>query len=396
MQKSPLKILFIPSDNNATSGAFLSMVKLCGILQQDYGCRIQVLLHCKGNGEELLSESHIPYRIVRSFNWFIPYNPHTFKRKIKRFLCDFWMPVATTYNKLAIKQIAALIQKESFDVVHINTSCTYVGAVAALKTKTPFVWHIREFLEEDQERCIWKKEKAYKLITKSSKVIAISKSIFEKYSQCIPDANLIQIYNGVDEKIFKCDAHSLFSDNTIHMVIVGSINQSKGQDQAIKACKELYDKGYKNFELKIAGKNSEYSKELERKVDLLGLRDKIRFIGPQKDVASLFRHSDITFMCSSAEAFGRVTVEAMMSGSLVIGANSGGTLELIEDGVTGILYQSGDYLDLAKKTIMAINDKQRMNSIARNGQMKMLSSMTAKKNAESIYNLYQELVSQKK
>lgn len=392
MQKSSLKILFVPSDNNAASGAFLSMVKLCSILQKDFGCQVQVLLHCKGNGEKLLSDNKIQYRMIHSFNWFIPYKPRTVKRKIKRFLCNFWMPIATSYNKIAIRKITQYIQSEHFDIVHINTSCTYVGAISALRSKTPFVWHIREFLEEDQERCIWKKEKAYRLISKSDRVVVISKSLFEKYSQCLPDAQLIQIYNGIDDREFIGETHTLFADDVIHMVIVGSINEAKGQDQAIMACKELFDSGITNFELKIAGKESEYSRLLEKKTQTLGLGGNIKFIGLQEDVASLYRNADITFMCSSAEAFGRVTVEAMMSGSLVIGANSGGTLELIQDNVTGLLYQSGDFLDLAKKIKFAIANKSEMNVIAKNGQEKMLSTMTAKDNAEIIYYLYQEIV----
>lgn len=64
---------------------------------------------------------------------------------------------------------------------------------------------------------------------------------------------------------------------------------------------------------------------------------------------ALLRRADAILMCSKREAFGRVTVEGMLAGKPVIGANSGGTLELIQDGITGLLYTSGDPKALAEK-----------------------------------------------
>ena len=52
-------------------------------------------------------------------------------------------------------------------------------------------------------------------------------------------------------------------------------------------------------------------------------------------------------MCSDAEAFGRVTVEALKSGRPVIGTRSGGTPELIADGENGFLFEPGKAQELA-------------------------------------------------
>lgn len=45
---------------------------------------------------------------------------------------------------------------------------------------------------------------------------------------------------------------------------------------------------------------------------------------------------DVELVCSRSEAFGRVTIESMMSSNPVIGANTGGTKELIIEGLTVI------------------------------------------------------------
>ena len=53
---------------------------------------------------------------------------------------------------------------------------------------------------------------------------------------------------------------------------------------------------------------------------------------------------DIALVASCSEAFGRVTVEAMLAGMLVIGADVAGTSELICDGVNGILYEDDNQI----------------------------------------------------
>lgn len=93
------------------------------------------------------------------------------------------MPLSQVYNIIAIRKIRRLIKKEKIQIVHINTSCSYVGAQAALLENIPFVWHIREFLEEDQERCIWNNKKGYSLIGEANRVVAISDSIYQKYKK---------------------------------------------------------------------------------------------------------------------------------------------------------------------------------------------------------------------
>ena len=59
------------------------------------------------------------------------------------------------------------------------------------------------------------------------------------------------------------------------------------------------------------------------------------------------RSADVILVFSRSEAFGRVTIEAMIAGKPVIGARSGATAELIQNGVNGLLYSVGDPESLA-------------------------------------------------
>ncbi len=69
-------------------------------------------------------------------------------------------------------------------------------------------------------------------------------------------------------------------------------------------------------------------------------------------------------MCSESEAFGRVTVEAMRAGLPVCGTNAGGTPEIIDQGVNGLLSPPGDANALAANLMALESDEDLRRSIA--------------------------------
>ena len=275
--------------------------------------------------------------------------------------------------------------------MHINTTYSYVGAKAALNQKIPFVWHLREFLEEDQSKTLWDREKGNRLINNANNIIAISDSIFNKYKNTFDDNRLVRIYNGIDANKFYKPNKELFAADKIRFIMVGSFGLYKGQKEFAEACLKLYNSGVRDFEVIFIGRGSQdFQNEVQN--ILFPLRHNVEFLGYKKDVENYYESADISFTCSQSEAFGRTTVEAMLSGNLVIGADTGGTIELIDDGKTGILYKQGDSNDLYEKMAYAVNHKEDMKIIADNGRNFMFKNMTAEKNAENIFNLYNNIL----
>ncbi|MBR3354980.1 MAG: glycosyltransferase family 4 protein [Oscillospiraceae bacterium] len=385
-----LKILFTPSDNNL-AGAFQSMVRLCVLLRDKHDCDVLVLLRRSGRGEELLKENGIRYLKIKSYNWIIPDRPSSLFRKAELCVRLLTKPFAQLYNQIAITRIIKLIREEKIDIVHQNTSYIYAPAKAALRSNVPLVWHLREFLEEDQHKKIWNRKSGYGLIAKASAVITISDSLYSKYDKLLKNANLLKIYNGIDASYYAAPPRVLFQNEKTNILMVGTINESKGQAHAIEACKRLVDKGFKDFIVTIVGDMTKYAQSLKDKAESLGIADYVKFVGLQKNTVKYYHHADIVLVCSRFEAFGRVTVEAMMGGCVVIGANTGGTVELIEDSKTGYLYESGNVDSLVKKIIYVLENKKIANEVAKSGQTYMLSNMTAEKNADAIYDVYRTL-----
>lgn len=388
-----MKVLFVPSDNNFVSGAFRSMCTLNKILNDKFKIQTLVVLPNKtGNGFKLLDELNIKYTYIESFNWIVKSDRELTKEQHNQILIE------QEKNGDAINKLVELIKKEKIDIIHINTTYSYVAAIAGQITNTPVIWHLREFLEEDQKRQIYDKSYGYSLIGKSDRIITISKALYAKYENILPKEKMQVVYNGIDTTTFYKPNKKIFKNDKLIFVCAGSVNYNKGQDLLVHACGKLFrDKHIENFELWLVGVCDERYTEIITKVARkYGIEDKVKILGPKQDVADYYEKADIVFMCSKFEAFGRVTVEGMLSGALLIGANSGGTTEIIKDNVTGLLFNQGDSDDLCDKIYFAITNKDKMRVIANNGRDDMLNNMNADRNAFEISQIYIDVLNKHK
>lgn len=168
----------------------------------------------------------------------------------------------------------------------------------------------------------------------------------------------------------------------------GRLSEAKGQKEAIAALGLLKQKGKENIILHMAGAgNIEEYKKIAKQ---FGVEKQVEFYGHIDYLEELRKSMDIELVCSKKEAFGRVTVEAMAHGLGVIGANTGGTKEIIQSGKDGLLYHQGDVKDLAEKIELLIDNADYRKELALNAVKKVHSYFTVKINAENVYKYYIE------
>ena len=357
-------VLFIPSDNNRTSGAFLSMANLILNLKNKYSIKELVILPNEGNGDKILSSFGINYVLINSKDWVVPLS-QAHDEKFKKEIAD-----KKRINNQAILEIRRIIQSNNFDIMHINTTYSYVGAEAA----------------------IWNRDEGNKLINRADRIIAISDSIFKKYENIFDKGKLVRIYNGIDADKFYKPERNILEDKTIKFIFVGGFEYYKGQIEFAEACAKLYSSGFHDFEVSFVGTGrGDVKNEVEKICSDAGMTN-VKYLGYKRNVEDYFDKSDVSFTCAKSEAFGRTTVEAMLSGNIVIGADSAGTKELIKDGDTGILYEHGNSEDLYEKMLWVINNKEKSKNIAKNGRDFMAQNMTAEINADNIYSLYNDVI----
>jgi len=150
----------------------------------------------------------------------------------------------------------------------------------------------------------------------------------------------------VETKKFKFQKPSQKDKKTI--LCVARFTRQKGLDCLIRASKILLDRKL-DFETRIIGGGPEKG-YLEKMIKELGLRERVFLLEsmPQEELFSHYRESDLVVLTSIEEGFGLVLVEAQLCGRPVIGTDSGGIPDIIEDKVTGLLVKPEDPLDLAK------------------------------------------------
>jgi D-inositol-3-phosphate glycosyltransferase len=125
------------------------------------------------------------------------------------------------------------------------------------------------------------------------------------------------------------------------VLFVGRIQPLKAPDLAIRAVAEL---GRTDAELVIVGGASGADGDVEtarahRLVAELGLGDRVRFVEPQPHhiLSSFYRAADVVIVPSRSESFGLVALEAAACGTPVVASAVGGLLNIVHDGVTGLL-----------------------------------------------------------
>jgi len=278
------------------------------------------------------------------------------------------------------------------DLVVTNTLTIPIWALASKLFHIPHVWYIHEFFGEDHGLTFdWGNRLPPRLIDKLSSLVMVnSEAVRSKFQSVIGGDKLriAQCAVEVPAALAKPDEnHEDFS-----LAMLGAVLPSKGQEEAIRAVSLLTLRGLK-VKLRIIGTNeSRFARHLQQQAKDLHLQNSVEFIDftdkPFKYVAA----ADATLMCSSNEAFGRVTVEAMKMGKPVIGAAAGGTKELIQDGVNGFLYESGNEYDLAEKISWLYHDHSTLVEMGSRAQAWATGRFTMERYTNDLLAIFKEAI----
>jgi len=286
------------------------------------------------------------------------------------------------------------------DIVYTNTVMVWVGAVAARVLRRPHIWHVHEFGVEGLGMVFdLGEELSLKVVDNLSKiVIANSKAVAQKYQKYVASSKLRVIYSSVQIPCNLPNNELEIVQNIHHQaikcVIVGRLDEGKGQADAIRAVNELVEQGLSVRLLIVGDGDKRYRHYLERLISELGLNDHVKIIGYTDNPYPLFKAADVVLVCSRCEAFGRVTVEAMKLGKPVIGTRACGTAELIREGFNGLLYSAGDYRELADKIRLLAYHPDLIVSLGENGRRFAEENFTDELYAGEILRILEGIVRQ--
>lgn len=281
---------------------------------------------------------------------------------------------------VAAYKLAKIITNNNIDIVHMHwgkdLSLAVVAKILArIRFGTTFkLVYTRQMMltrpkKDFYHRFLYRHVDLFITITKELKKLALA------YLP-MPEKSIQVLYYGVDSpqplSIEEKEAlRQRLGNNTqqFAVAIVGRIEQGKGQHLVIDAVKRLMHEGI-NIHATLIGPvmDETYYQSIQQGVRSDNLKDNICFYGSHDNPIDIMSVFDCVILASGKETFGLVLIEAMRNGVAVIGSNAGGVPEVIENGVTGLLFVPKDPEDLARQIAKLYHDPRYRAQIAKQGK----------------------------
>lgn len=360
-QDRSMSICFF-SLSTVLGGAERSLLELVTELIQDHGCICTVVVPAEGALSNALTRTgaaciYAPYR------WW----------------CDF-VPVSEAEASRQIRDSIAVLFNGPLEIItNINPDIIMTfsmvipwGALAAGIVGKPHVWHICEYGDRTYgTHFFFPFEEVLEFIrTSSIALLTNSKMLHHVLFPQVPENKCVTLYRHITippELPGEALESYYTTSRAVRLGVFGMLCEGKGQEDAVRAVAELIRKGH-DVELLLAGPPlQEYHATLIRLIHECSVERHVRMPGFLQNVYAAMRQTDIVLICSRREAFGRVAVEAMLLGKPVIYPNTGGFLEYMSDGETGLAYSPGNWAQLAGRIETLLTRPELRNALETKG-----------------------------
>ena len=273
------------------------------------------------------------------------------------------------YNFL---KLAKIIDKEKIDIIHLHWTKDIPVVVFAklLSKRKPKIvqtrhMHMTRFKSDFYHKFLYKNIDMMIAVTnlvKEQLEKFILKDIRPKIETSYIGANTHKVLSNEEKNHLKKTFD--ITDEFI-VCIVGRIEEAKGQNIVLEAVESLRKSGIKIKTLVVGHYMYEnYFNNLKNSYpnDI--------FTGFVSNPTDFMQISDCVVLATKKETFGLVLIEAMKCGVCILGSNSGGPLEIIDDEKTGLHFKTMNSNDLYHKLKLIYENKELREKLALAGQEK--------------------------
>lgn len=302
-------------------------------------------------------------------------------------------------NPMAVPLLMGIMKRKGIQVVHtcLFASDTYGRLAALLSGVKGIVTH------KVANDAFWKKRYQVtidRLLTrKTDLVLANAESVRDYYAtvEHVPAAKLRLFLTMPDyARLAAAPPVDLRGELGLpaHAVLIGAVGrlvEQKSIDTLLRAATLVFREHGDTF-LVLAGAGPLES-ELRSAASGLGIGEKVFFLGARQDIGGVMADLDVYVNSSSYEGMPMTMLEAMSLAKPVVASAVDGNRELVTDGSTGFLFESGDYERLAACLGKLLANKKLRQDMGQAGRTMILEKYPFTNTLEEIEGLYQELVS---
>jgi glycosyltransferase involved in cell wall biosynthesis len=298
--------------------------------------------------------------------------------------------------------LVRLIRVESVDIVHSNTTAVTPGALAAWLTGKPHIWHVHEIIVHP--RILWRLT-SWLLPRLSNRVVAVSEAVCDHL--CAGDRfnekKSIVIHNGIDLKRFanlgggrRVRDEWKVAPEQLLIGMVGRISHWKGQDYFLEVA-SLVSKNHPEAHFAIVGTTFPGQEKLIDHLKLLsadlGLSAVVTFAGYRSDIPAVLDALDVFVLPSTLpDPFPTVLLEAMATCKPVVANAHGGSIEIIEHEVTGLLVRPDSPEEMAAAINRLLDKPSQRLAMGQRGRERLISAFSLESYVANWQKLYENLV----
>lgn len=304
----------------------------------------------------------------------------------------------TLFDYHVARDLLNFIKEKCFDIVHSH--CGHFSCVVA---KLAGVRHIIEtrhglYLNYDQIQNVGLKD--YWLAKAKARFVDLTLTVADVDKDILVDrfhvpANRVKsISNGlnIDELYSAENTESGIPSKHGHKVIgtVARFTEQKGLRYFIRAIKDI-KKAFPETQFVVVG-DGLLRDELVCLAQKLGLHNDIWFAGYRQDAISLMASFDIFVLPSLWEGMPYVVLEAMALKRPVVTTRVFGNVEVVQDGITGLLVPPRDSTAIAKAVIHLLENPEKLKAMGERGFERIQQHFSAETMTRNVEQTYLELL----
>jgi glycosyltransferase involved in cell wall biosynthesis len=258
--------------------------------------------------------------------------------------------------------VTSLLRQLRPDLIYVNSIfALHFCAIPAMLCRVPFVYHEHNLVGQ-RAGSIWNLAFT-RLAGRAAIIVAISEAVAEELRRAgIPSERIRVVHNAIEcavddhtggsaagRAIDRSDTGRCPSrSGTFRIAQVANLHRWKGHGTVIRAIAIARSEGL-DVSVSFFGRAQDeaFESDLHTLARDLGVSGWVEFLGFVPSPTSRLGEFDSLVLASDAEPFGLAILEGMSAGIPVVATASGGALEIIEEGKSGLLFEPNDPESLA-------------------------------------------------